>query len=111
MAGAAALHGSDPVTGDEQRVSRLVRDEFALPNRVIVPDHKLYLASVGSLEEAHYLCAFLNSRSVRVWLGGFRSRETCLYVPAPIHHNKIQDDEKKICSSASSVESLITLEY
>lgn len=42
-----------------------------IPNNVIVPDHKLYFASVDSLDEAHYLCAFLNSHPVRTWLGGF----------------------------------------
>lgn len=48
-----------------------VGDNSIIPNRVIVPDHKLYFATMNSLEEAHYLCAFLNSRSVRTWLGGF----------------------------------------
>jgi hypothetical protein len=42
-----------------------------LPNRVIVPDHKLYFVGLSSEQEAHYLCAFLNSRPVRTWLGGF----------------------------------------
>ncbi|MBN1318255.1 MAG: hypothetical protein JXA42_22430, partial [Anaerolineales bacterium] len=42
-----------------------------IPDRVIVPDHKLYFASFDILEEAHYLCACLNSKSVRKWLGGF----------------------------------------
>jgi hypothetical protein len=42
-----------------------------LPNRVIVPDHKLYFAAFDSLDEAHYVCGFLNSRPVRTWLGGF----------------------------------------
>jgi len=40
-------------------------------NKVIVPDHKVYSATVDSLDEAHYLCAFLNSHPVRTWLGGF----------------------------------------
>jgi hypothetical protein len=48
-----------------------VGDEAIIPNRVIVPDHKLYFASLDNPEEAHYLCAFLNSRPVRSWLGGF----------------------------------------
>jgi hypothetical protein len=42
-----------------------------VPNKVIVPDHKLYFAAVDSLDEAHYICAFLNSHPVRTWLGGF----------------------------------------
>jgi len=42
-----------------------------VPNKVIVPDHKVYLASVDNLDEAHYICAFLNSHPVRTWLGGF----------------------------------------
>jgi hypothetical protein len=42
-----------------------------VPNRVIVPDHKVYFATVDSLDEAHYLCAFFNSHPVRTWLGGF----------------------------------------
>jgi hypothetical protein len=43
----------------------------AIPGKVIVPDHKLYFATVDNLNEAHYLCAFLNSHPVRTWLGGF----------------------------------------
>lgn len=42
-----------------------------MPNRLFVPDHKLYFASLESLDEAHYLCGFLNSLAVRTWLGGF----------------------------------------
>jgi hypothetical protein len=42
-----------------------------VPNKVIVPDHKVYFATTDSLDEAHYLCAFLNSHPVRTWLGGF----------------------------------------
>lgn len=42
-----------------------------LPNALIVPDHKLYFASFTSEEEAHYVCGFLNSMPVRIWLGGF----------------------------------------
>lgn len=42
-----------------------------VPNRRMVPDHKLYFADVDSKEEAHYLAAFLNSHPVRSWLGGF----------------------------------------
>ena len=43
----------------------------ATPNRMIVPDHKLYFAGFDTADEAHYLCGFLNSRPVRTWLGGF----------------------------------------
>ena len=42
-----------------------------LPNDTIVPDHKLYLAAFDSIQEAHYVCGFLNSCPVRTWLGGF----------------------------------------
>ena len=42
-----------------------------LPNKRMIPDHKLYFADVESKEEAHYLAAFLNSHPVRTWLGGF----------------------------------------
>lgn len=41
------------------------------PNKIIVPDHKLYFCVLDSLEEAHYLCGFLNSKPLRRWLGGF----------------------------------------
>jgi len=41
------------------------------PNKIIVPDHKLYLADFKYPQEAHYLCGFLNSRPVRTWLSGF----------------------------------------
>lgn len=42
-----------------------------LPNTLIVPDHKLYFTATDSLDEAHYLCGFLNSSPARTWLGGF----------------------------------------
>jgi SAM-dependent methyltransferase len=42
-----------------------------VPNKRLVPDHKLYFAALNSKEEAHYLCAYLNSRPARAWLGGF----------------------------------------
>jgi hypothetical protein len=42
-----------------------------VPNRLIVPDHKLYFVDASSQEEAHYLCAYLNAHPVRAWLGGF----------------------------------------
>lgn len=41
------------------------------PNPVIVPDHKLYFAGLEAEDEAHFLCAYLNSMPVRSWLGGF----------------------------------------
>ena len=42
-----------------------------VPNKIVIPDHKLYFANVDSREEAHFLAAYLNSRPVREWLGGF----------------------------------------
>ena len=42
-----------------------------VPNKRIIPDHKLYFASFQTASEAHYLCGFLNSFPVRNWLGGF----------------------------------------
>ena len=42
-----------------------------LPNKTMVPDHKLYFADLETKEEAHFLCAYLNSHPVRTWLGGF----------------------------------------
>lgn len=45
--------------------------DSSLPNDVFVPDHKLYFISATSLEEAHYLCSYLNSHPVRTFLGGF----------------------------------------
>lgn len=54
------------------RAAVISTDEDAIiPNRLIIPDHKLYFASMEDENEAHYLCGFLNSRSVRTWLGGF----------------------------------------
>ncbi len=46
-------------------------EKSILPNRLLVPDHKLYFAEFNSKDEAHYLCGFLNSLPVRTWLGGF----------------------------------------
>ena len=45
--------------------------ESVLPSRKMIPDHKLYFADMGSKNEAHYVCAYLNSHPVRTWLGGF----------------------------------------
>ena len=42
-----------------------------IPNKQLVPDHKLYFAETASEEEAHYLAGYLNSHPVRAWLGGF----------------------------------------
>jgi hypothetical protein len=42
-----------------------------VPNKCIVPDHKLYFTSLDTVSKAHYLCGFLNSQPVRIWLGGF----------------------------------------
>ena len=42
-----------------------------VPNKQMIPDHKLYFASVAAKEEAHFLAAYLNSHPVRTWLGGF----------------------------------------
>ncbi|HEX3948227.1 MAG TPA: N-6 DNA methylase [Steroidobacteraceae bacterium] len=42
-----------------------------IPNKNIVPDHKLYFADLDTPEEAHYLSGYLNSHPVRTWLGGF----------------------------------------
>ncbi len=39
--------------------------------RIIVPDHKLMMVEVGSNEEAHYLCATINSRPVRMAVAGY----------------------------------------
>ncbi|MCD6295990.1 MAG: SAM-dependent DNA methyltransferase [Deltaproteobacteria bacterium] len=46
-------------------------DNSVLPNKLVVPDHKLYFAEFSSEVEAYYLCGFLNSLPVRTWLGGF----------------------------------------
>ena len=42
-----------------------------IPNKMLIPDHKLYFASFEEENEAHYVCGFLNSLPVRTWLGGF----------------------------------------
>ncbi len=42
-----------------------------VPNKRIIPDHKLYFADLATKGEAHFLCAYLNSHPVRTWLGGF----------------------------------------
>ncbi len=39
--------------------------------RLIVPDHKLYMLSLGDEREAHYVCGVLNSHHLRLILGGF----------------------------------------
>ena len=51
----------------------VVTDEThsVLPNRRIIPDHKLYFIDVKNKIEAHYVAAVLNSHPVRTWLGGF----------------------------------------
>jgi hypothetical protein len=42
-----------------------------LPNKVIVPDHKLYMLSLDGEDEAHFVCGVLNSKHLRRILGGF----------------------------------------
>lgn len=42
-----------------------------VPQRIIVPDHKLYMLSLDDETEAHYVCGVLNSRHLRRILGGF----------------------------------------
>lgn len=42
-----------------------------LPNKIIVPDHKLYMLSLDNENEAHYICGILNSKHLRRILGGF----------------------------------------
>lgn len=37
----------------------------------VVPDHKLYFVPCSTAEEAHYLCAFLNSPAVRAFITGY----------------------------------------
>ena len=54
------------------RTCVISEDKTAItPNKLLVPDHKLYFAAFDSPEEAHYLSGYLNSRPVRTWLGGF----------------------------------------
>lgn len=42
-----------------------------VPNTLLVPDHKLYMLSLHDATEAHYVCAVLNSKHLRLILGGF----------------------------------------
>ena len=37
----------------------------------VVPDHKLYFVPCETAEQAHYLCAFLNSLAVRAFIKGY----------------------------------------
>ena len=54
------------------RASVVSEDENSLvPNKIVVPDHKLYFTSFDTATEAHYLCGFLNSLPARIWLRGF----------------------------------------
>ncbi|MBM4033160.1 MAG: hypothetical protein FJ291_15445 [Planctomycetes bacterium] len=62
-----------------------------LPNRVIVPDHKLYMLSTEDEDEAHYVCGVLNSKHMRRVLGGFlvgkqTSSTPFRYVRIPLFH-------------------------
>jgi len=47
------------------------KEDSLVLNKLLIPDHKLYFASLDNKNEAHYLCGFLNSQPVRTWLGGF----------------------------------------
>ena len=43
-----------------------------LPNpKVVIPDHKLYFVPLSSKEEAHYLCALLNSEPVKTFVESY----------------------------------------
>jgi hypothetical protein len=46
-------------------------DKSIIPNKLIIPDHKLYYVNCDNINEAHYLCGFLNSEPASNWLGGF----------------------------------------
>jgi hypothetical protein len=54
------------------RCAVISEESRALPrNRTSIPDHKLYFVGCEAEDEAHYMCAYLNSHPVRAWLGGF----------------------------------------
>ena len=63
------MEQQDPASFRAVVVSSL--DTAEAQQKLVVPDHKLYFAALGSADEAHYLCGFLNSAPVRAWLGGF----------------------------------------
>lgn len=63
------LEQQDPIQFRAAVVGQLA--DSLVPNQVIVPDHKLYMFSTKSEDEAHYVCAVLNSRPLRLILGGF----------------------------------------
>lgn len=52
------------------RAAAVTTDIGFLPNKVIVPDHKLYYVPLDSENEAYYLSGVLNSEPVRRLLGG-----------------------------------------
>lgn len=45
--------------------------QCAATAKIVIPDHKLMLVAVKSIEEAHYLCAVLNSGVCRVVVKGY----------------------------------------
>jgi hypothetical protein len=63
------MEQQDPASFRATVVSCL--DSPEVQQRLIVPDHKLYFAALNTVDEAHYLCGYLNSAPVRTWLGGF----------------------------------------
>jgi N-6 DNA Methylase len=70
-----------------------------LPNKRAIPDHKLYLADFASKEEAHFVCAYLNSRVVRTWLGGFlhgKQIGTSIfeYMKTPTYNSEDKDHQR-----------------
>jgi len=51
-----------------------VISSVALPHlgeRVVVPDHKVFFAAFDDVTEAHFVCALLNSKSVRTFVDSF----------------------------------------
>jgi SAM-dependent methyltransferase len=74
---------------------------LGIGTKPIIPDHKVYFVACSSAEEAHFLCALLNSEPVRTFVDSFtvklqvgtifRHLNAPVYNPAVPSHKKLAD--------------------
>jgi hypothetical protein len=72
---------------------------YGLGTKPVVPDHKVYFVATDAEDEAHFLCAMLNSEPVRIFVDSFtikiqvgtifRHLNLPPYNPQDIHHQNL----------------------
>jgi hypothetical protein len=61
----------------------------------IIPDHKIYFTAFSNLQNAHYVCALLNSEIVREFIDGFTIKlqvgSLFRHIHLPIFNPKVRE--------------------